>query len=75
MRILVVENDALVREPVVEGLRQAGYETVDASNGREGLILWELHKPDVLVTDVQLPGGRRAGTWPNVAVNGTRTSS
>ena len=56
MRILVLENDPLVREPMVEGLRQAGYETVDASTGREGLVLLDLHKPEVLVTDVHLPG-------------------
>jgi CheY-like chemotaxis protein len=57
MRILVVENDERVREPIVEGLRQAGYETFEASDGPEALTLLELHKPEVLVADVLLAGG------------------
>jgi CheY-like chemotaxis protein len=56
VRILVVENDALVREPMVAGLRQAGYETFDAASGREALTLMDLHRPEVLVTDVLLAG-------------------
>jgi CheY-like chemotaxis protein len=56
MRILVVENDPRVREPMVEGLRQAGYETFDASSGPEALTLLDLNKPEVLVTDVLLSG-------------------
>src|SRR4051794_15124474 len=56
MRILVVENDERVREPMVEGLRGAGYETFDAASGREALRLMDLHKPEVLVVDVLLAG-------------------
>jgi CheY-like chemotaxis protein len=59
MRILVVENDLLVREPMVEGLRQAGYETFEASSGPEALTLMDLQKPEVLVADV--PSGKRYG--------------
>ncbi len=36
MRILVVEDDALIREFVVEALREEGYDVIHASNGEEG---------------------------------------
>ena len=56
MRILIVENDERLREPLAEGLRQAGYEVIEASNGREALSLLDEHSPDLLVTDISLPG-------------------
>ena len=56
MRILVVENDERVREPVVEGLRQAGYEVFEASTGADALDLLAEHRPDLLVVDISLPG-------------------
>lgn len=57
MRILVVEDDALVREFVVEVLREQGYDVIHAANGEEALAWCGRHAADVLITDVRLPGG------------------
>ena len=54
MRILVVEDDALIREFVVEALREEGYVVIHAANGEEALA-W-CGRADVLITDVKLPG-------------------
>ncbi|MGY8637045.1 response regulator [Bradyrhizobium sp. 14AA] len=56
MRVLVVEDDPLVREFVVETLREAGYEVIHASTGEEALAWCKRQVADVLVTDVRLPG-------------------
>jgi len=37
VRILVAEDDPLVRELVVEALRDEGYHVIHASNGEEAL--------------------------------------
>ncbi|MCK1268931.1 response regulator [Bradyrhizobium sp. 49] len=56
MRILVVEDDPLIREFVVEALREAGYEVIHASNGEDALAWFGRRVADVLVTDIRLPG-------------------
>ncbi|WP_315744174.1 MULTISPECIES: response regulator [unclassified Bradyrhizobium] len=57
MRILVVEDDPLVRELVVEALREEGYEVIHAANGEQALAWCKRQIADVLVTDIRLPGG------------------
>ena len=56
MRILVVEDDPLIREFVVASLREEGYVVIHASNGEEALAWCERQAADVLITDIRLPG-------------------
>ena len=56
--ILLVEDDALVREYVVAQIRRFGYHTMAASNGAEALAIIDRgERIDLLFTDVMLPGG------------------
>jgi CheY-like chemotaxis protein len=56
MKVLVVEDDELVREVAVEGLMEAGFEVVEAASAEEALARCEEHVADVLFTDIRLPG-------------------
>lgn len=56
MRILVVEDDPLIREFVVEALREEGYDVIHAANGEEALAWCKRRAADALVTDTKLPG-------------------
>lgn len=56
MRILVVEDDALIREFVAEALRDEGFDVIQASTGEEALTWCKQRVADVLVTDIRLPG-------------------
>jgi two-component system cell cycle sensor histidine kinase/response regulator CckA len=60
--ILVVDDEASIRRGVRQVLESAGYQVIEASDGREGLaVLREHHGPiDLLLTDVVMPrvGGR-----------------
>jgi PAS domain S-box-containing protein len=58
-RLLVVEDDPLVREVTVRQLRGAGYDVLAATGPREALALdlAELDRVQLLVTDVVMPGG------------------
>jgi len=56
--ILIVEDDALVREYVVTQIRNFGYKTMAASNANEAMAI--INGPDIidlLFTDVIIPGG------------------
>src|SRR5205085_6949628 len=56
--ILVVEDDALVRDNVVMQLTSLGYKTIEAATGAEALRLAAANDAiDLLFTDVVMPGG------------------
>ena len=56
--ILIVEDDALVREYVVTQISRFGYHTLAASNAAEGLAIIDgAERIDLLFTDVIIPGG------------------
>ena len=56
--ILVVEDDALVREHLVAQLRDLGYRVTDTSSGPEAYeIIKRMENIDLLFTDVVMPGG------------------
>jgi len=56
VRILVAEDEALIRMDLVEMLQGAGYEIVaEATNGQEAVDLAILHKPDLVILDVKMP--------------------
>ena len=55
-RILVAEDETLIRMDLVEMLREAGYEVVaEASNGSEAISLAEELRPDLAILDVKMP--------------------
>lgn len=54
--IVVMEDDADIRTLMVHLLTHEGYEVLAAGNGSEGLQLVESHRPDLIISDVQMPG-------------------
>jgi response regulator NasT len=56
VRILVAEDEALIRMDLVEMLQEAGYTVcAEASNGEEAISLANEHKPDLCILDVKMP--------------------
>ena len=57
IRLLLVEDDANLRYIIQGGLEDmiGGYEIKDAANGVEGLKIWQEWKPDVIVSDIEMP--------------------
>ena len=56
IRILVAEDEALIRMDLVEMLTESGYEVIaQASDGAQAIELAELHKPDLAILDVKMP--------------------
>jgi two-component system cell cycle response regulator DivK len=54
--ILVVEDNPRNRKLVRDVLEYAGYRTLVAENGEQGVELASAHQPDLTLMDVQLPG-------------------
>ncbi len=55
-RVLVVEDDARVREAVARALRFEGYEVFTAVDGNDALVRVDELAPDAVVLDVLMPG-------------------
>ena len=56
-RLLLVEDDANLCYIIRGGLEDmiGGYEIQTAANGEEGLRIWKTWKPDVIVSDIEMP--------------------
>ena len=54
--ILVVDDDARMRELVRANLELEGYAVTEASNADEGLAAVAEHAPDLVLLDVMMPG-------------------
>ena len=54
-RILVIEDDNLIRESVVEILEEEGYECIQAENGHSGIVAAKKNLPDLILCDIKMP--------------------
>jgi CheY-like chemotaxis protein len=54
-RILVVEDNAMVRESFVHLLEQRGYDVVEATDGEQALVRLKHVRCDVAIIDVMMP--------------------
>jgi two-component system, OmpR family, response regulator MtrA len=54
--VLLVEDDASVRESVSLALEDFGYTVTSAASGHEALAMWKRPLPDLILLDVMLPG-------------------
>lgn len=54
-RILVIDDEQLLRSTVVTILTRAGFSVEEASDGQAGLAMFHKNPPDVVITDVFMP--------------------
>ena len=55
-RIIVAEDEAIIRMDLIEMLRESGYNVIgEAANGREAISLARHLKPDLAILDVKMP--------------------
>jgi CheY-like chemotaxis protein len=54
-KILLVDDDPVFRTATGRGLRQSGYEVVEAADGAQAFKLFDQHSFDLVITDVFMP--------------------
>ena len=55
-KILVVEDEQSLREPLVYLLQQEGFEVIEAADGNSALEIFERQGADLILLDLMLPG-------------------
>ena len=75
VKVLIVDDEAIVRDALNDWLKDIGYEVFTAENGHKALEVIEKEKPGIMITDLVMPGMdgielmKRAKTQqPNVEV-------
>jgi two-component system chemotaxis response regulator CheY len=54
-KILVIDDDALVRKTIVHLLEEAGYVVPSAEDGVRGMAMFRSEQPDLVITDIIMP--------------------
>ena len=54
-KIVFIEDDQDIRETTEEILELADYEVFSAKNGKKGVKLAKIHKPDLILCDIMMP--------------------
>ena len=55
-RILIIDDDTSLRRVLEYNLQEEGYEVIAAADGGEGLACFDEQQPDLVITDLKLPG-------------------
>ena len=54
-KILLIEDDAIVRENTAEILTLANYRVLTSDNGKDGIAKAIVNKPDIIICDILMP--------------------
>ncbi len=55
-KLLIIDDDTIVRQSVVAYLEDSGFSVMDAADGVLGLYLFRETIPDLVITDLRMPG-------------------
>ena len=55
MKILVVEDDAIMLASIEHQLKQEGFTVITATNGQDAMVAFENDTPDLVITDILMP--------------------
>lgn len=55
MKILIADDDRLVRALLGDALADLGHEVVSAADGSEAVDLWQRERPDAVILDFLMP--------------------
>jgi CheY-like chemotaxis protein len=56
MKILIIDDEPLVRRSLSRAFQNKGHEIFEASDGWQGVITWKEKAPDLIFVDILMPG-------------------
>ena len=54
-RILIIDDEAMIRDLLVNILEREGYETITAPGGKDGIKIYRENPADLIITDLLMP--------------------
>lgn len=71
-RVLLVDDNKWLVDAMAQLLEWEGYSCLTADNGTQGVLLAELHRPDIAVLDYELPDTDGAAIAQRLSANACR---
>src|SRR3954462_8460965 len=56
LRVLVIEDDTAIRATLIDILELNDFKVINATKGTDGVAMPPRHRPDVILTDIAMPG-------------------
>lgn len=56
MKVLIVDDELLIRKSISRIMEKRGHEIFEAENGNQALEVWQKIKPDLVLLDFMMPG-------------------
>ncbi|HPI40346.1 MAG TPA: response regulator [Pseudobdellovibrionaceae bacterium] len=56
MKVLIIDDEPLIRRSLLRAFKSKGYDVFEAENGFQGIDLWRKEKPDLVYLDILMPG-------------------
>lgn len=67
MKVLVADDERIIRKAIIHVINWAALgitHVMEARNGREALVEYDRHHPEIIITDIRIPGRRAADRGP-----------
>lgn len=55
-KILTIDDDPAVRRHIADYMEDGGFEMIEAEGGEQGIVAFQREKPDLVLTDLKMPG-------------------
>ncbi len=55
IKVLTIEDEILIRESIADYLADSGFNVLQAENGKTGLKVFRMEKPDIILVDLRMP--------------------
>jgi two-component system NtrC family response regulator len=55
-KVLLIDDDASLRRVTEYSLQSAGFQVISAADGEQGLASFKMDHPEIVITDIQMPG-------------------
>jgi PAS domain S-box-containing protein len=55
-KVLIIDDDEAIRKVLTVAMQDSGYEVIAAADGETGLEIFSAEQPDIVVTDLRMPG-------------------
>jgi DNA-binding NtrC family response regulator len=72
-KILIIDDEPMIRHMVARILDRAGYPTISAANGSQGLACFRRERPMLVITDLIMPEREGIETIRHILRDGPRT--